>query len=69
VVVTVTADCGIEQIVNFVADLSNQKELLAVTSLQLGAAHPKKKTLPVRIAVSGLTVKRLAPAHKQEVAF
>lgn len=69
IVVTVTADCGIEQIVNFVADLSNQKELLAVTNLQLGAAHPKKKTLPVRIAISGLTPKRLAPVRKQEVAF
>lgn len=69
VVVTITADCGIEQIVNFLADLSNQKELLAVTNLQLGAAHPKKKTLPVRIAISGLTPKRLAPARKQEVTF
>jgi hypothetical protein len=69
IVVTITADCGIEQIVNFLADLSNQKELLSVASLQFGAAHPKKKTMPVRIAISGLTPKRLAPVRKQEVAF
>jgi hypothetical protein len=67
--VNITTDCGIEQIVNFLSDLSRQKELLAVTSLQLGAAHPKKKTLPARIAISGLTPKRLAPQQKQEVLF
>lgn len=67
--VTVTSDCGIEQIVNFLADLSHQPELLSVTSLQLGAANPKKKTMPVRIAVSGLTTKRLAPQKKAGVAF
>jgi hypothetical protein len=69
VVVTITSDCGIEQIINFLADLSSQPELLAVTSMQIGAAHPKKKTLPVRIAVSGLTTKRLAPQKKVGVAF
>lgn len=69
VAVNLSSDCGIEQLVNFLADLSSQKELLAVTSLQLGAAHPKKKTMAVRIAISGLTPKRLAPERKQEVAF
>jgi hypothetical protein len=67
--VTLNSDCGIEQLVNFLADLSSQKELLAVTSLQLGAAHPKKKTMAVRIVISGITPKRLAPERKQEVAF
>jgi hypothetical protein len=67
--VNLSSDCGIEQLVNFLADLSSQKELLAVTSLQLGAAHPKKKTMAVRIAISGITPKRLAPERKQEVAF
>lgn len=67
--VNLSLDCGIEQLLNFLADLSNQKELLAVTSLQLGAAHPKKKTMAVRIVISGITPKRLAPERKREVAF
>ncbi len=69
VTVTISADCGIEQILNFMADLSNQPELVATSNLQLGQAHAKKKTLPVRLTVSGLVPKRLAPAKKNEVAF
>jgi len=69
VTVTISADCGIEQILNFMADLADQKELVATSSLQLGQAHPKKKTLPVRMTISGLVPKKLVPAKKSEVAF
>jgi hypothetical protein len=69
VTVTISAECGIEQILNFMADLSNQPELIATSSLQFGQAHPKKKTLPVRMTISGLVPKRLAPERKNEVSF
>jgi hypothetical protein len=69
VTVTITAECGIEQVLNFMADLSNQPELIATSSLQLGQAHPKKKTMPVRMTISGLVPKQLAPAKKSEVSF
>jgi hypothetical protein len=69
VTVTISAECGIEQILNFMADLANQKELIATSSLQLGQAHPKKKTLPVRMTISGLVPKKLVPEKKAEVAF
>jgi hypothetical protein len=69
VTVTISAECGIEQILNFMADLANQPELIATSSLQLGQAHPKKKTLPVRMTISGLVPKKLAPEKKSEVSF
>ena len=69
VTVTISAECGIEQILNFMADLSNQPELVATSSLQMGQANPKKKTLPVRMTISGLVPKRLAPERKTEVSF
>jgi hypothetical protein len=69
VTVTISAECGIEQILNFMADLANQKELIATSSLQLGQAHPKKKTLPMRLTISGLVSKKLVPDKKVEVAF
>lgn len=69
VTVTISAECGIEQILNLMADLSNQPELVATSSLQLGQAHAKKKTLPVRMTISGLVPKKLAPERKSEVSF
>ena len=69
VTVTIAAECGIEQMLNFMADLSNQPELVATSSLQMGQANPKKKTLPVRMTISGLVPKRLAPERKTEVSF
>lgn len=69
VTVTISADCGIEQILNFMADLSNQPELVATSSIQFGQAHPKKKTLPVRMTISGLVPRKLAPEKKSEVSF
>lgn len=69
VAVTISAECGIEQILNFMADLSNQPELVATSTLQLGQANPKKKTLPVRMTISGLVSKKLAPDKKSEVSF
>ena len=69
VTVTISAECGIEQLLNFMADLSSQPELIATSSMQLGQANPKKKTLPVRMTISGLVPKRLAPERKSEVSF
>jgi hypothetical protein len=67
--VTISADCGIEQLVNFMADLTNQPELLATSDMSLGLANPKKKTIPVRMTISALTPKSLAPEKKREMTF
>jgi hypothetical protein len=67
--VTITVEAGIEQILNFLADLGNQPELIAATNLTFGQAREKKKTVPVRLTVSGLVSGKLLPEKKREAAF
>jgi hypothetical protein len=61
---TLSADCGIEQIVNFLADLSNQPEYIATRDITLGAVASKQKLVPARITVYALVSQNLAPAKK-----
>lgn len=67
--VTVTFECGIEQLVNFLADLGAQPELLATSELRIGGAREKDKIIPVRLTVSGLVPRRLIPDKKSGVQF
>ena len=64
VTVSVTTTCLIEQLVSFMADLTAQPELVATEDLRIGAAQPKQKTMPVRLTVSAIVPKRLAPVRK-----
>jgi len=69
VAVTISSDAGIEQILNFIADLSRQPELIATSNLQFRQAQPKKKTVPVRLTISGLVPKKLVPQKKGGQVF
>lgn len=62
--VSVSAVCRIEQIVNLLADLSAQPELIATHDIQLRAADQKKKTISMRLTVSGVLPRRLLPERK-----
>jgi len=62
--VSITVTCRIEELVNFLAGLSAQPELAATEEIRFGAAHPKQKTMPVRLTISGLVARRLMPARK-----
>lgn len=64
VAVSVNFEAGIEQLINFLADLTAQKELIGTTDLRIGTAHPKLKTMPVRLTISGLVRKELIPDKK-----
>lgn len=61
---TLSADCGIEQIVNFLADLANQPEYIATRDITLGAVASKQKLVPTRIAIYALASRNLIPAKK-----
>lgn len=61
VTATVQLDGKIEQVVNLLADLGNQPELIATEEVQIGEASPKDKRLSVRIVVSGLVDRKLIP--------
>jgi hypothetical protein len=68
VAVTIAADCAVEQVVHFLADLSRQPELIATTAISFGQAHAKKKTMPVRMVIGALVARKLVP-EKKEGAF
>ena len=48
VVMTVSMDAGIEQVINFLADIGNQPELISVSDLQLTQVTRQQKLVPVR---------------------
>lgn len=59
--VAVQIECRLEQLVNLLSDLSAQTQLLSTSELQIQAANPKEKTITVRLAVSGVTPRKLVP--------
>ena len=61
--------CRIEDLVNLLTDLTNQKELIATYDLRIGAAHPKEKTMPVRLTVAGVVRRELIPDKKVTAQF
>lgn len=61
VTVSVTIDCRIDELVNYLAALSAQPEITATDEIRFGASHPKQKNMPVRVTVSGIVARRLIP--------
>jgi hypothetical protein len=69
VIVSASMDCRIEQIVNLLADLTAQPELIATNELRLGTANGREKTIPMRLTVSGVVSRRLIPQKKGPTEF
>jgi len=59
--VAVNIECRMEQLINLLADLGAQPQLLTTNELQVIAANAKEKTVNVRLAVSGVTARKLVP--------
>ena len=64
--VTVSFNCGIEQLVNLLAALSNQPQILATNEIRVAGGHDKKKNVQVRLSVSGLVPRKLLPADTKK---
>ena len=62
--ISVPLTCKIEELVNFLADLTKQPEAIATTELRVAAADTKQKTISVRLTVSGVVPRRLVPEKK-----
>jgi hypothetical protein len=69
VLVSASFESGIEQLLNLMADLTAQKEMIATSDLRIGSANPKQKTMPVRLTVSGLVRRGLVADKKGAAAF
>lgn len=62
--VSVSFECGIEQLVNLLADLGAQPELLATSEIRIGQAAGAQKVIPVRLTISGIVPRKLIPEKK-----
>jgi Type II secretion system (T2SS), protein M subtype b len=60
-VVSVQIDCRIDQLVNILAALPSQPELVTATDLRVVSSNAKEKTVGVRLTVSGVVPRRLVP--------
>ena len=59
--VAVQIECRIDQLVNLLAALQAQPELVATSDLRVLSSNAKEKTVAVRLAVSGVVPRRLVP--------
>jgi hypothetical protein len=62
--VAVQVECRVEQLVNLLAALAAQPELVATSDLRITSSNPKEKTVGVRLSVTGLVPKKLVPQKK-----
>jgi hypothetical protein len=61
--VTVRFVCLIEQLVNLLAALANEPELLSTNEIQVSGGTDKNKTIQVRLTLSGVVSRKLVPKN------
>jgi hypothetical protein len=61
---TINFDCHIEQLINFLTDLSRQPELVTPSEERITPVNPKEKTMSVRLVLTGVVPKALVPEKK-----
>jgi hypothetical protein len=66
---TITFECHIEQLVNFLADLQKQPELIVPSEERITSAQAKQKLLNVRMVLAGVVPRKLVPEKKGLGAF
>lgn len=69
VYVTITFECHIEQLVNFLSDLSKEPQTIVPSEERMTSGSPKEKTMGVRMVLTGLVAKKLVPEKKGLTAF
>lgn len=63
-VVSVSLECRIEELLNLLAEIASQPEMIALGELRVSAGDAKKKTLNARVTVSGIVPRSLVPEKK-----
>ena len=67
--VSVNFECHIEDLVNFLADLTKESELLATNEVRVASGNPKNKMLSVRLTLAGVVPRALVPVKKGFASF
>ncbi len=62
--VPMSFECRIEQLVNLLADMTAQPELIATSELRVSAANQTDKTINVRLIISGVVPRKLVPEKR-----
>jgi hypothetical protein len=62
--VTESFTCAIEQLVNFLAELDRQPEIIATNEIHINGGHEKNKTVQVRLSLTGVVPRKLVPVRK-----
>jgi hypothetical protein len=62
--VTESFTCGIEQLVNFLAALHAEPEIVSTGDIHITGGNDKQKNIHVRLSLSGVVPKSLAPKRK-----
>ncbi|MBM3747016.1 MAG: hypothetical protein FJW34_14595 [Acidobacteria bacterium] len=62
--VAVTFDSHIEELLNLLADLTRQPEIVATREIRLTVANAKEKTLAVRLTAAGVVPRQLVPEKR-----
>jgi len=55
--------------VNFLAGLANEPQILATNEINVSGGNDKNKNVQVRLSLSGVVPKKLAPERKGALAF
>lgn len=56
--------CGIDQLVNFLAAIANEPQVLATDTISVSPVRNRTKDIDVRLTFSGVIGKKLVPAKK-----
>jgi len=67
--VSVNFECHIDDLVNFLADLPKESELLATNEVRVASGNPKTKMLSVRLTLAGVVPRGLVPVKKGFASF
>jgi hypothetical protein len=65
----ISFDCHVEQLLNFLADLTREQELIVPSEERITSGNPKEKTMSVRMLLAGVVAKKLIPEKKGLGAF
>lgn len=69
VTVSESFTCGIEQLINLLADLANRPQILATEEILVNGGNDKEKKVQVRLSLSGVVPKKLVPEKRGVAAF
>jgi hypothetical protein len=67
---TISFDCHVEQLLNFLADLTREPQLIVPSEERIvTSGNPKDKMMTVRMVLAGVVAKKLIPEKKGLGAF